>query len=40
MELYFDEKIEDAIETVYRKDRLTLFKRQQYDAAVKTILEL
>ena len=40
MELYFDEKIEEAIETVYRKYMLTLFKRQQYDAAVKTILEL
>lgn len=39
-DLYFEGKIEEAIEIIYKKQKVTVLKKHQFQQAIQTVLNL
>ena len=39
-DLYFEGAVEEAIETIYKKEKITVLKKQQYEVALEVINDL
>jgi hypothetical protein len=40
LDLYFEERVEQAIETIYKRDRAEVLKKQQFELAVQAVREV
>lgn len=39
-ELYFENKLEESIETIYKKEKITVLKKHQFEKALSTVRDL